>query len=285
MRSIIQIIIITFIASTLGPIGILSATILPVPANPPQTNIIAPIISDMDESIAIRRRSVAGAIGLSFQEISSARARINAANIDEKSNLWTVRETILEWLSSEEDYFKKAEMRLNADNLTLEEVKNIATDIKKHRSDTYDNNLANALDFIFALEVSRLTDVANDRWHRINTDIQRIERVGLIRRNLFVAEMTKARTMIDGARALVQRALLLAESIYIPQAQIIQNENPQAPTNLTTTEDVVGESETIKEDKPSIRELCEAAIVNLRLGYGEFARISSTVRRIIRAGR
>lgn len=284
MRSIIQIIIITFIASTLGPIGILSATILPVPANPPQTNIIAPIISDMDESIAIRRRSVAGAIGLSFQEISSARARINAANIDEKSNLWTVRETILEWLSSEEDYFKKAEMRLNADNLTLEEVKNIATDIKKHRSDTYDNNLANALDFIFALEVSRLTDVANDRWHRINTDIQRIERAGLIRRNFFAAEMAKARMMIDGAKTLSQRALVLSENIYILQTQEEQNQNIE---NVKPAEEkpTSSEQEIVKEEALSIRELCEAAIVNIRLGYEEFVKISSAVRRIMRVNR
>ncbi len=283
MNNIIKIIIITVVAIALIMPNILVQS-APVPVRT-DTIIQASNNADVSEdNIANRRRTVAGAIGLSLQEISAARTRLVAADIDEKSNLWTIRKNLLEWLASEENYFQKAERELNAEDITLEGVKNIAKNIKAHRDDSYNKNLANALDFILALEVSRFTNIADDRWHRINTDIQRIERAGLIRRNFFAAEMAKARMMIDGAKTLSQRALVLSENIYILQTQEEQNQNIE---NVKPAEEkpTSSEQEIVKEEALSIRELCEAAIVNIRLGYGEFVKISSAVRRIMRVNR
>lgn len=286
MRNIIKIIIITVVAIVLIMPNILVQS-APAPTNPVRTDATIQISNDTDvseDNIANRRRTVAGAIGLSLQEISAARTRLVAADINEKSNLWTIRKNILEWLASEESYFQKAESELSADNITLEDIKNIAKNIKTHRDDSYNKNLANALDFILALEVSRFTGIADDRWHRINTDIQRIERAGLIRRNFFAAEMAKARIMIDGAKTLSQRALVLSENIYISQTQEEQNQNIE---NIKPAEEKAtpSEQEIVKEEALNIRELCEAAIVNIRLGYGEFVKISSAVRRIMRVNR
>lgn len=253
-------------------------------ANSVPTNT-SQIQDDINENdLANRKRIIAGALGLSFQEIIAVRERINALNIDEGNNLWTIRKTILEWLVNEESLFKTADLRLNADNLSLEEIQNIAKDIQNHRSANYNRNLANALDFIFAMEVSRFTDIAHDRFNRVNYDLQRIERAGLIRRNLFATEMAKARTMIDGAKVLTQRAITLSEAIYLPPAQNTKEtiDSLSATTNKPTTATTEEAPVTTIEELSNSRSLSEAAIMNLRLAYGEFTKISTTIRRNLR---
>ena len=224
-------------------------------------------------NITNRKKVISDVLALSRQEIESVRARLNAARIDRESQLWTVRKIILQWLDSEEKYFKEIEDRLS-EELSLNEVKDLAREIQNHRNEKYNANLANALDFIFALRTLRLTDIASNRWDRINSDLQRIERAGLIRVNLFTPEMSEARAMIDKARLLVEKSLVQIENIYLPTPE-------EKPTPLVTE---VSDDTTIenKQIAPTVRELCETAIDNLKTGYDAFVRISVTVRRLLR---
>ena len=130
------------------------------------------------------------------------------------------------------------------------------------------------MDFIFALRTLRLTDIASNRWERISSDLQRIERAGLIRVNLFAPEMSEAKAMIDKARLLVEKSLNQIENIYLPAPE-------EKPTPLVTE---VSDDTTIenKQIAPTVRELCETAIDNLKTGYDAFVRISVAVRRLLR---
>jgi len=224
-------------------------------------------------NITNRKKVISDVLTLSRQEIESVRTRLNTAHIDKESQLWTVRKIILQWLDSEEKYFKEIEDRLS-EELSLNEVKDLAREIQNHRNEKYNANLANALDFIFALRTLRLTDIASNRWDRINSDLQRIERAGLIRVNLFTPEMSEARAMIDKARLLVEKSLVQIENIYLPTPE-------EKPTPLVTE---VSDDTTIenKQIAPTVRELCETAIDNLKTGYDAFVRISVAVRRLLR---
>jgi len=225
-------------------------------------------------NIANRKKVISDVLDLSRQEIESVRARLNATRIDRESQLWTVRKIILQWLDSEEKYFKEIEGRLNSE-LSLNEVKDLAREIQNHRNEKYNANLANALDFIFTLRTLRLTDIASSRWDRISSDLQRIERAGLIRVNLFAPEMSEARAMIYKARSLVEKSLVQIKNIYLPTPE-------EKPTPLITE---VGDNNAAIEDKqtaPTVRELCEEAIDNLKTGYDAFVRISVAVRKLLR---
>jgi len=228
-------------------------------------------------NITNRKKVISDVLALSRQEIESVRARLSATHIDRESQLWTVRKIILQWLDSEEKYFKEIEGRLNSE-LSLNEVKDLAREIQNHRNESYNANLANALDFIFALRTLRLTDIASNRWDRISSDLQRIERAGLIRVNLFAPEMSEARAMIDKARSLVEKSLVQIKNIYLPILE-------EKPTPLVTEVNDDDTTDTTIEDKqttPTVRKLCEEAIDNLKIGYDAFVRISVTVRRLLR---
>ena len=228
-------------------------------------------------NITNRKKVISDVLTLSRQEIESVRARLNATRIDRESQLWTVRKIILQWLDSEEKYFKEIEGRLN-NELSLNEVKDLAREIQNHRNEKYNANLANALDFIFALRTLRLTDIASNRWDRISSDLQRIERAGLIRVNLFAPEMSEARAMIDKARSLVEKSLVQIKNIYLPTPE-------EKPTPIVTEVSNDDTTDTTIEDKqitPTVRKLCEEAIDNLKIGYDAFVRISVTVRRLLR---
>ncbi|MFA5052691.1 MAG: hypothetical protein WC565_01380 [Parcubacteria group bacterium] len=230
-------------------------------------NVLSP-----EEELASRKKVVADALSLSLKEVEAARTKLNSANIEEESDLATIRSSILEWLDLEEKYFKEAEDELTSDDLNLEEVKSLAKDVKAHRDESYNDNLTDALNFIFVLETSKLTDTANERWVRINDDLQKIEKAGLIKKDLFVSEMAEARKMIDGARALVERSFTIIREIYLP-----------APKEEAEMSAPIEDESVIAEEKiPSVKDLCSAAIVNLKSGYAEFIKISTAVKKLLK---
>ncbi|MFA4999228.1 MAG: hypothetical protein WC519_00635 [Parcubacteria group bacterium] len=225
-----------------------------------------------EEELSYRRKVVSDALTLSYKEIESAREKLDATSLDEKSDSGKIRSAILLWLEEEEKYFKGAEDELTSESLDLEGIKDLARDIKAHRDDNYNKKLADALDFIFALEASRLTDTATDRWNKIDTDLKKLEKAGLIKKDLFSADMTEAKKMIDGARALIEKALSSSVKIYLPAPE---EENQEVTEN---NNEIVIEEEEI----PSARDLFEAAIVNLKSAYGEFVKISTAVKKLLR---
>lgn len=227
-----------------------------------------------EEDIAYRKKVVSDALALSFKEIESARAKLGSIKLDEESDLGKIKKAILDWLDTQEKYFREAEGKLSSEGLDLEGVKNLAKDIKAHRDESYNEDLGNALNFILSLETSKLADTASDRWDKIASDLQKIEKAGLIKKDLFAAEMAEAKKMIDGARALVGRSFAIAKDIYLP-----------APEEESAAEEAQAVSDTASvaaEEIPSARDLCEAAIVNLKSGYGEFVKISASVKKLLK---
>jgi len=230
--------------------------------------------SSEQNNLTHRKKIISDVLALSIQEIVSVREKLNVAHIDKESQLWTIRETILQWLDSEEKYFKEIEKRLDND-LSLDEVKDLAREIQYHRNQNFNANLTNALDFILILRTLRLTDIAENRWNRINTSLQRIERAGLIRVNAFASQMLEAKERIDKARSLTKKSLALIKNIYLP----VSEEDSTALVAEISDENIVIKNE---QESPSIRELSKTAIDNLKLGHDEFAQISVAVRRLLR---
>jgi len=232
------------------------------------------IISSEQNNITHRKKVIFDVLALSIQEITSVREKLNATQINQESQSWAIREIILQWLNSEEKYFKEIKIRLS-DDLSLYEVKALAREIQNHRNKNFNANLTNALDFILVLRTLRLTDIAENRWNRINADIQRIERVGLIRVNTFSPQMSEAKEKISKARSLAEKSFILIKNIYLSIPE--ENSTPfviEISDNNKTIE---------KQQEPlSVRELCETAINNLKLGHDEFVQISIAVRRLLR---
>ena len=231
-------------------------------------------ISSEQNNLTHRKKVISDVLALSLQEIISVRNRLSSINIERESPSWIIREIILQWISSEEKYFE--EIRIRLDSATnLDEVKALAREMQNHRNESFNANLANALDFVFILRTLRLTDVAANRWNKINTDLQRIERAGLIRVNAFAPQMSEAKERIDEAQALADESFALIKDIYLPTKE--ETLNPLA-TEISQNDEVIEN----KQKSPSVRELCEAAMDNLKLGYDEFVKISTAVRRLLR---
>jgi len=233
----------------------------------------ANILSEQNNVIH-RKKVISDVLALSLQEIISVRNRLNSINIEKESPSWTIREIILQWISSEEKYFAEIRIRLDS-TLSLDEVKALAREMQNHRNENFNTNLTNALDFIFILRTLRLTDIAANRWNKINANLQRIERAGLIRTNTFAPQMSEAKERIDEAQALVNKSFDFIKNIYLPT----QEESLSPLVIEIGKNDAVIETE---QKPPSIRELCEAAMDNLKLGYDEFVQISTSVRRLLR---
>lgn len=232
-----------------------------------------------EEDINYRKKVVSDAIALSFKEIESTRKKLSSIELDDESDSNKIRLLIVEWLDAQEKYFHEAEDKLSAKNLSLDDVKNIAREIKIYRDENYNNDLISALNFILALETSRLTNVSVDRWNKISSDLAKIEGAGLIKKDQFLSEMTEAKKMIDGSRSLSDKALIIIKDLYLPP---IEEDSEEDLTQEETEKIDEAPIEAEKEKTPSARELCEAAIINLKSAYGEFVKISASLKKLLK---
>jgi len=232
-----------------------------------------------EEDINYRKKVVSDAIALSFKEIESTRKKLSSIELDDESDSNKIRLLIIEWLDAQEKYFHEAEDKLSAKNLSLDDVKNIAREIKTYRDENYNNDLISALNFILALETSRLTNVSADRWNKISSDLAKIEGAGLIKKDQFLSEMTEAKKMIDGSRSLSDKALIIIKDLYLPP---IEEDSEEDLTQEETEKIDEAPIEAKKEKTPSARELCEAAIINLKSAYGEFVKISASLKKLLK---
>ena len=237
----------------------------------------------VEEEVAYRKQVVSDALTLSLKEIESARKKLSNMDFDEEDILYSIKSSFLEWLDTEEDYYKEALRRLDLSEENSETVKNFAKEIRSHRDDSYDNEMAKTLEFIFAMETSRLTETASQRWAKINTDLGKIEKAGLIEKDFFAAMMNEAGKLIDNARSLLNRSIDVIKENYIRETEedtedAVDTETPAETLSVLSVDDnAVIEEESL----PSPQELCEAAIVNLKSSYGEFVKISASVKKIL----
>jgi len=250
----------------------------------------------IEEQVLKRKEVVSDALDLSLKEISSIKEKIASAYIsEEEEELIAIKEYIINWLENEESYFKGAQDDLDAiEKDNLDAVKELAKDIKLHWEGNYIIEFKKALNFVFTLETSRLTNTAFERWDKISKDLEKIEKARLINEGYFNNEMNEAKKLIEGSRSLLSKALDSIKREYnIPKEEKElppSDETGLKATTFNSAENIEEKQEITEEDEdvleeeslPSPNELCEAAIINLKSGYGEFVKISIAVKKLLK---
>ena len=217
-----------------------------------------------------------GVIDLSENEVSSAKDQLNKLpEFNKDSAEQKLQSEYLTNLDTYNAYFESEREKIET-AASIDDLKNIASDIKTYRSNGYDDSLQNMVTFTLLYYSSDITTTAKTRLDKITSDIVKLQNAGLVKKSFDASSIDKAAGLISDATKLQEQAkALILEPVQVKDATDITSTDTEAVTK-TTDAATTGTDTTIVPPTP--RDLIENSINDIKNAYNVFLQISKDVR-------
>ena len=200
-----------------------------------------------EEKLAKAKEDLAKALDLSLKKVESLKSRLNELNFPENSREQALKRQALNDLDAYADYYNKA--RENLDKAEgLDEVKDLAKQIKEYRDATYIPGVEKIVRFISVFYNEEVLGVANDRFNKIEADVKKLDKLGVIKESDFRKRLDEANT-------------LLKESVDL------QGEAKKLVLSASST--------------AATKEMIEKSLNNVKAVYGVFLELNQVVKKAL----
>ncbi len=223
------------------------------------------------KEIEARTKIIGEALTLSFKEIGSLQDKLNQLpKFADKSAEKEMQEDFLAKLDNYNAFFEDEGKKLDdikaneSDNNKLnDELKDLAKEIKDYRDGIYSQTSQKVVEFTLVFYDENAVTVAKTRLNKVNADLRKLEKLGLIEKGYFKTPLDKASKLISGASDLQ----LQAKGLILNPA-----DEGESETSQTSTKAIV---------KPKPRELIDKSLSQVKSAYDIFLKISKDVRRLL----
>lgn len=206
-----------------------------------------------EEKLAKAKDDLAKALDLSLKKVSSLKTRLNELNFPELSQEAEMKNEALGDLDAYAEYYNKTKGELEmADD--LDEVKALAKDVKEYRDLTYTPGVEKVVRFVLVFYNEDVLGVANERLGKIEADVKKLDKLGVIKEEDFRGKLGEARNLLD-------------------EAAKLQGEAKRIIINASSTD-------TLKE-KTSARDMLEKSLNNVKTVYDIFLELNQSVKKVL----
>ncbi len=214
----------------------------------------APLPLTPEEKLAKAKEDLNKALDLSLKKVGSLKGRLNDLNFPELSDEAGLKKEALQNLDSYADYYNTAKHGLEGKN-NLDEVKELAREIKEYRDTTYTPGMERIVRFILVFYNEDVLGVANDRLSKIEADVKKLNKLGVI-------EVGDFRSKLDEANKL----LLTAAKLQGGAKKII----------LTATS-----TRLTKEEGATAKDMIEESLTGIKTVYDIFLELNQSVKKTL----
>lgn len=212
-----------------------------------------------EEKLAKAKEDLTKALDLSLKKVDGLRGRLNELNFPDSSREEELRNQALSNLDIYADYYNRTKEDLEKKN-SLEEVKDLAKEIKEHRDTTYTPGVEEIVRFILVFYNEEVLGIANDRLGKIETDVKKLDKLGVVKESDF-------RGKLDEALKLLQKAADL------------QGEAKEIILSATSTKSDLASTDLALEKKPSAKNMIENSLNNVKNVYAIFLELNQAVKK------
>lgn len=206
-----------------------------------------------EEKLSKAKEDLTKALDLSLKKVDSLRSRLNELNFPELSREAELKDEALKGLDTYTDYYNKTKENLEKEN-SLEGVKALAKGVKEYRDATYTPGVEEIVKFVLVFYNEEVLGVANDRFGKIEADVKKLDKLGVIKESDFRGKLDEAKELLEKAANLQGEAKKLV---------------------LATSTDLV------KEKKPSARDMLEESLNNVKTVYDIFLTLNQSVKKAL----
>lgn len=218
-------------------------------------------------------------ISASQDEIKSLTDALGKLELTEDWSL--AREQFISQLATSSERYKALEKKLAQKDVTLEEVKAIAKDLKDWRESAYGPELKTAGNMILLYQTEDVRRIVQARNEKIDNDIKKLDRQKLVNTETLKKYLAQADKSIKNAATLNAKAkdLYFKETVAPLQPKAkeeVQKEESKASesTSIESTN-----SKEVKDTQDEIRELSKEALKELKAAYELFFKMNDRIRK------
>ena len=206
-----------------------------------------------EEKLAKAKEDLVMALDLSLKKVESLKSRLNELNFPEDSRERALKNEALSDLDTYAEYYLNAKENLDKKE-SLDEVKDLAKEIKEYRDITYTSGVEKIVGFILVFYNEEVLGVANDRFSKIGADIKKLDKLGVVSEGDFQEKLDEVSNLLKEAADLQGKA-----------KKII----------LATSTDPGGSEE------PSAKDMIEKSLNNVKAVYGIFLELNQSVKKAL----
>ena len=208
-----------------------------------------------EEKLSKAKDDLTKALDLSLKKVDSLKGRLNELNFPALSREEDLKKDALKDLDEYAAYYKKTKTSLEKED-TLDAVKDLAKEVKEYRDTTYTPGVEKIIRFILIFYNEEVLGVANDRLGKIEADVKKLDKLGVIKEGDF-------RGKLDEAIGLLKEAADLqgdAKKIILGTASSTDSE---------------------KEKKLSTKDMIEKSLNNVKTVYDIFLELNQNVKKAL----
>lgn len=203
-----------------------------------------------EEKLAKAKEDLVRALDLSLKKVESLKSRLNELNFPEDSREQALKNGALGNLDTYAEYYLNAKENLDKKG-SLDEVKDLAKEIKEYRDTTYTPGVERTVRFILVFYNEEVLGVANDRFSKIGADIKKLDKLGVVSEGDFREKLDEVTSLLKEAADLQGEAkkIILATS-----------------------------TDPGKSEEPSAKDMIEKSLNNVKTVYGIFLELNQLVK-------
>lgn len=194
------------------------------------------------------------ALDLSLKKVDSLRVKLNDLKFPEDSREEELRLTYLKDLNAYAQYYNGADKKLSQLE-TLDEIKDLARNVKEYRDTTYSPGGERVVRFILVFYNEEVLGIANDRYNKIEADIRKLEELEFIKKGVFNERMGNAKDLLAEAADLQRQAKEMA---------------------LNSSSGIL-----VKGKPVSVKDLLEKSLNNIKSVYGIFLDLNQATKKTL----
>ncbi|OGM94713.1 hypothetical protein A2524_02345 [Candidatus Wolfebacteria bacterium RIFOXYD12_FULL_48_21] len=216
-------------------------------------------------------------ISASQNEIKTLTDTLNDLKLDDAWSL--ARDHFVATLATSSKYYAGLEARLAKEDISLDEIKAIATDLKAWRETTYTPALKETGNLILIIQTETVHGVVQLRAIKIGNDIKKLDKQKLVNTDALKKYLTQAEHSLKNAKILTDKA----KGIYFttsvaplqPKKEVSAEElKPIAPQEQSPAEEL---AEIDSQDQ--VRDLAKESLKEIKAAYELFFKMNDRIRK------
>ena len=175
-------------------------------------------LSDQDKTdaeISIKKEVLLNVLDLAQLQIKTVRTNLDGVTFPDTEEWKAIKGNLYNELDAARDYYNSTESDINDNSaLTLDDLKTMASDVEQHKVDSIDASVRNINDVILTFNVGDVLLLAQERLHKINSDITKIYAKRLTQSSTLKQMFFAASQSLDQARSLDDKAKEILLNVY-----------------------------------------------------------------------
>jgi len=245
-----------------------------------------------EKEIQVRKEALEKIIDLSLIETKNLANKINALELSSEDQI-AIKVKLISILDANESYSKELKTKTEKEDISLEEIKNLAQEYKDWRDENYNKYVKKITVFILTFQEKQVLKTADIRLEKIMSDLKKLEDLKVLKKEDTLKFITDSTKNLANAQVLNKNAESLIIEIIKKDLLETATTSPETLSASTTPEiasislmaapapsqeqEIATTTAKIITEEENAQSLIEQSLQEIKNAYTNFISISTKV--------